>query len=139
MLLNCLQNVPDDPLLKPVPAGFQQDLPPLVFATGKTFFQNSNRFIDVAGNSLVLLLMLSTLFLIGESYYRFVYDATDSFSQTRTSQRWFERHFEYTQSPKAEWVLENWDTMLPKFVKVFPHEYKRVLKEQAAAQEKAQV
>jgi len=50
-----------------------------------------------------------------------------------------ERHFEYTQSPKAEWVLENWDTMLPKFVKVFPHEYKRVLKEQAAAQEKAQV
>jgi hypothetical protein len=48
----------------------------------------------IGGNSLVLLLMLSILFLIGESFYRFVYDATDSFSQTRTSQRWFDRHFE---------------------------------------------
>jgi glutamate synthase (NADPH) large chain len=38
-----------------------------------------------------------------------------------------ERHFEYTGSPRAEWILENWATMLPKFVKVFPHEYKRVL------------
>ena len=26
-----------------------------------------------------------------------------------------------------KWILENWDAMLPKFVKVFPHEYKRVL------------
>ena len=50
-----------------------------------------------------------------------------------------ERHFEYTQSPKAEWVLGNWQHMLPKFVKVFPHEYKRVLKEHATAREKAQV
>jgi glutamate synthase (NADPH/NADH) large chain len=37
------------------------------------------------------------------------------------------RHFEATGSPRAKWVLENWVTMLPKFVKVFPHEYKRVL------------
>jgi glutamate synthase domain-containing protein 2/glutamate synthase domain-containing protein 1/glutamate synthase domain-containing protein 3 len=50
-----------------------------------------------------------------------------------------ERHFEFTQSPKAEWVLENWETMLPQFVKVFPHEYKRVLKEQAAAGDREQV
>ena len=27
----------------------------------------------------------------------------------------------------AQWVLENWGQMLPKFVKVFPQEYKRVL------------
>ena len=53
--------------------------------------------------------------------------------------RLIERHFEYTQSPKAEWVLENWEHMLPKFVKVFPHEYKRVLQERATAREKAQV
>ena len=37
------------------------------------------------------------------------------------------RHAELTGSPRAHWILENWDTMLPKFVKVFPHEYKRVL------------
>jgi glutamate synthase domain-containing protein 3 len=28
---------------------------------------------------------------------------------------------------RGKWVLENWENMLPKFVKVFPHEYKRVL------------
>ena len=38
-----------------------------------------------------------------------------------------ERHVEYTGSPRAKWILENWSEMLPKFVKVFPHEYKRVL------------
>jgi glutamate synthase (NADPH) large chain len=37
------------------------------------------------------------------------------------------RHVEYTGSPRGEWILENWSTKLPKFVKVFPHEYKRVL------------
>jgi glutamate synthase domain-containing protein 2/glutamate synthase domain-containing protein 3 len=37
------------------------------------------------------------------------------------------RHAELTGSPRAKWILDNWDTMLPKFVKVFPHEYKRVL------------
>jgi glutamate synthase domain-containing protein 2/glutamate synthase domain-containing protein 1/glutamate synthase domain-containing protein 3 len=37
------------------------------------------------------------------------------------------RHANLTGSPRAKWVLENWDTLLPKFVKVFPHEYKRVL------------
>jgi glutamate synthase (NADPH) large chain len=37
------------------------------------------------------------------------------------------RHLELTHSPRAEWILENFSTMIPKFVKVFPHEYKRVL------------
>jgi len=41
--------------------------------------------------------------------------------------RLIERHVEFTGSPRAKWILENWLTMLPKFVKVFPHEYKRVL------------
>jgi glutamate synthase (NADPH/NADH) large chain len=40
---------------------------------------------------------------------------------------WIARHAEDTASPRANWILENWDSMLPKFVKVFPHEYKRVL------------
>jgi glutamate synthase (NADPH) large chain len=48
---------------------------------------------------------------------------------------WIARHAEHTESPRANWILENWDAMLPKFVKVFPHEYKRVLgvKRQAVA------
>src|SRR5271157_4632611 len=36
-------------------------------------------------------------------------------------------HAELTQSPRAKWILESWEQMLPKFIKVFPHEYKRVL------------
>jgi glutamate synthase (NADPH) large chain len=40
---------------------------------------------------------------------------------------WIARHAEETASPRANWILENWDSMLEKFVKVFPHEYKRVL------------
>ncbi|MDQ6758896.1 MAG: glutamate synthase large subunit, partial [Acidobacteriota bacterium] len=37
------------------------------------------------------------------------------------------RHFELTGSPRAKWTLENWGDMVSRFVKVFPHEYKRVL------------
>ncbi len=42
------------------------------------------------------------------------------------------RHAELTGSPRAKWILDNWETMLPKFLKVFPHEYKRVLAQAAA-------
>ena len=37
------------------------------------------------------------------------------------------RHREFTASPQAKWILQNWDVTSPKFIKVFPHEYKRVL------------
>jgi glutamate synthase (NADPH) large chain len=37
------------------------------------------------------------------------------------------RHVEYTGSPRAKWILENWGDMISSFVKVYPHEYKRVL------------
>ena len=37
-----------------------------------------------------------------------------------------EQHFELTESPRARWILENWYAMLPRFVKVYPHEFKRV-------------
>jgi glutamate synthase domain-containing protein 3 len=37
------------------------------------------------------------------------------------------RHAELTDSPRAKWILDSWEAMLAKFVKVFPHEYKRVL------------
>ena len=38
-----------------------------------------------------------------------------------------ERHVHFTESRRGKWVLENWGDLLDKFVKVFPHEYKRVL------------
>jgi glutamate synthase domain-containing protein 3 len=41
--------------------------------------------------------------------------------------RLISRHGELTDSPQAKWILQNWEATLPKFVKVFPHEYKRVL------------
>jgi glutamate synthase (NADPH/NADH) large chain len=37
------------------------------------------------------------------------------------------KHVQLTASPRGKWILEHWLQMLPKFVKVFPHEYKRVL------------
>jgi glutamate synthase domain-containing protein 3 len=38
-----------------------------------------------------------------------------------------ERHRDLTGSPRAAWILEHWADAQPKFIKVFPHEYKRVL------------
>ena len=37
------------------------------------------------------------------------------------------RHHALTGSPRAQHILKNWDALLPHFIKVFPHEYKRVL------------
>ena len=37
------------------------------------------------------------------------------------------RHQALTGSPQAQHILDGWDALAPKFVKVFPHEYKRVL------------
>src|SRR4051812_31642508 len=45
------------------------------------------------GNALFLLLLLTLLLAGAETYYRFVYDTTDSLSYTRTSQRWFNRYY----------------------------------------------
>jgi glutamate synthase (NADPH/NADH) large chain len=44
------------------------------------------------------------------------------------------RHYELTGSPRAKSILGNWSAMLPHFVKVYPHEFKRVMKKQAAQQ-----
>jgi len=38
-----------------------------------------------------------------------------------------ERHRDLTGSPRAAWILEHWADAQPRFIKVFPHEYKRVL------------
>jgi glutamate synthase domain-containing protein 3 len=44
------------------------------------------------------------------------------------------RHVAATGSPRGQRVLESWEQWLPRFIKVFPHEYKRVLGVPRAAQ-----
>jgi len=43
-----------------------------------------------------------------------------------------EKHFKYTGSDPAEWILENWDAASALFVKVMPKDFKAVLQKQAA-------
>lgn len=38
-----------------------------------------------------------------------------------------ENHYNATVSPIAQRILENWEEMLPKFIKVFPEEYRQAL------------
>jgi glutamate synthase domain-containing protein 2/glutamate synthase domain-containing protein 1/glutamate synthase domain-containing protein 3 len=45
----------------------------------------------------------------------------------RTVRDLISRHFSLTQSPRAKWILDNWQEAVSHFIKVFPHEYKRVL------------
>jgi glutamate synthase domain-containing protein 3 len=37
------------------------------------------------------------------------------------------RHLALTGSRRAKWILDNWQEMVSRFIKVFPHEFKRVL------------
>ncbi|WP_256728345.1 glutamate synthase-related protein, partial [Burkholderia pseudomallei] len=50
-----------------------------------------------------------------------------------------ERHFQFTGSPRAKSLLENWDAARRQFVKVFPHEYKRALGEIGAKKKAGEV
>ena len=52
----------------------------------------------IAGNTLIGLFMLSVTVFGGELYYRFFYDATDSFGLTKVTARWFDRHFQFNAS-----------------------------------------
>lgn len=49
-------------------------------------------------------------------------------------QRLINNHFLYTRSELAERILVSWDEYLPRFVKVIPLEYKKVLEEQKISQ-----
>ena len=46
-----------------------------------------------------------------------------------------EHHYNYTESASAARILASWDESLPKFVKVYPRDYRRVIE----AQERSQV
>ena len=54
-------------------------------------------------------------------------EPVDSQEDINTLKQLLERHWTLTGSPKARWVLDDFGNLLPKFVKVFPHEFKRVL------------
>jgi glutamate synthase domain-containing protein 2/glutamate synthase domain-containing protein 1/glutamate synthase domain-containing protein 3 len=54
-------------------------------------------------------------------------------SDRETLRYWVARHAEETGSPRANWLLENWDRVVGEFVKVFPKEYKRVLQDAVEA------
>ena len=47
-------------------------------------------------------------------------------------QNMLRKHFDYTRSQRAEDILRKWDTYAPKFVKVFPQEYRAALEALAA-------
>ena len=46
-----------------------------------------------------------------------------------------ENHHRYTNSPKAKRILDNFENYLPKFIKVMPTEYKRVLMDMYSSKE----
>jgi len=53
----------------------------------------------------------------------------DSIEDINEVQFLISNHMQYTNSTLAERILTNWDEFLPKFVKVIPFEYKKVLEE----------
>ena len=46
-------------------------------------------------------------------------------------------HLRYTGSANAERVLDGWDELLPRFVKVYPRDYRRILEARKRAQPEA--
>jgi len=54
----------------------------------------------------------------------------EDYSDVKELTEMISRHYEYTGSKKAERILQNLNEYLPKFIKVIPYEYKKVLQEQ---------
>ena len=49
-------------------------------------------------------------------------------------QRMVRRHFQYTRSERADEILRKWESAAPKFVKVYPRDYKRAQAERIEAE-----
>jgi glutamate synthase (NADPH/NADH) large chain len=45
--------------------------------------------------------------------------------------RLVERHYQYTASPRAKALIDDWATTVSRFIRVVPNDYKRVLEAQA--------
>jgi glutamate synthase (ferredoxin) len=61
----------------------------------------------------------------------------DDSEEQHLVRQFIQNHHDYTGSGRAKYVLENWDDLLDKFVKVMPTDYKRALAELAKEQEVA--
>jgi hypothetical protein len=66
----------------------------------------------ITGNLLVLMFLGSVVMVIGEAYYRYDHDTTDSLSYSKTSQRWFSRHW-HTNAAGFRDDVEYADRMQP--------------------------
>jgi glutamate synthase (ferredoxin) len=60
-------------------------------------------------------------------------------AESAALRRLVENHLERTSSQRARQVLDAWDEWLPKFVKVIPRDYKRMLAAIARAEEQGLV
>ena len=76
-------------------------LPVLLLLALRTLFRRSKAAKDhvgwqhlLLGNSLVLLFLVSSALLVGEIWFRFFVDTTDSLAFTKISERWVERHWQ---------------------------------------------
>jgi glutamate synthase domain-containing protein 3 len=50
-------------------------------------------------------------------------------------QNMLRKHFDYTRSGRADDILRKWETYAPKFVKVYPQEYRAALEAMATGNE----
>jgi lysophospholipase L1-like esterase len=68
----------------------------LVFFRREQEIRARSRVLSLlTGNALLIALCISLGFAFGETYYRFIYDTTDSFASTLTALRWMDRHYEF--------------------------------------------
>lgn len=60
-------------------------------------------------------------------------ETVDTEEEKEQLYNYIKEHVEYTGSSVGQGMLDNWDTRVTQFVKVMPHDYKRVLLEREAA------
>ncbi|MDF9407977.1 glutamate synthase large subunit [Pelotomaculum isophthalicicum JI] len=61
------------------------------------------------------------------NYEMVTIETLENAGETAEVKEMIQRHLKYTRSEKARVVLDKWDEMAPKFVKVIPKDYKRML------------
>jgi hypothetical protein len=87
---------------------------PIVCVGGTFVFfrrrQPTNRLKLVVGNALMLACFLSVGFALAETYFRFIYDTTESSTSTLTSQAWYRRHWQTNSSGYRD---INWPPTVP--------------------------
>jgi glutamate synthase (NADPH/NADH) large chain len=57
-------------------------------------------------------------------------------AEIETVRRLIERHAEYTSSPRARALLDDWPTTVSRFIRIVPNDYRRVIEAQARMRER---